>query len=256
MRVSLTRNSHEAVIPNSNFDQTTANIGSRIDISPKVHADLSISYINYHRLNSPTLGDDNTGSFGKGILYSWPRSYKGLEKDIDILPDGTQNDYGGNYPFTFSPPHLWWNAYNNNTSLDRNKLIGGLSLTYDVTNWLNITGKLGLDFTLTQFEKKHNPIDKLGILGGFYANELDRNKVVNNEFLVTVHKKNLFGKTFGGSISLGEPNGNAADMPSKEAVPHGSTPGCSPLTIMKTGLMFPSPLKSVTTKRSIPYMGF
>lgn len=203
MRVSLTRNSHEAVIPNSNFDQTTANIGSRIDISPKVHADLSISYINYHRLNSPTLGDDNTGSFGKGILYSWPRSYKGLEKDIDILPDGTQNDYGGNYPFTFSPPHLWWNAYNNNTNLDRNKLIGGLSLTYDVTKWLNITGKLGLDFTLTQFEERHNPIDKLGILGGFYANELDRNMVVNNEFLVTAHKKTLLGRAFGGSISLG-----------------------------------------------------
>ncbi len=203
MRVSLTRTDHEAVVPNSYFDQTTANIGSRLAISSKVRADISLSYINYNRLNSPTLGDDNNGSFGKGILYSWPRSYKGLEKDINILDDGTRNDYGGNYPFTFSPPHLWWNTYNNNTNLDRNKLIGGISLTYDVTNWLNITGKLGLDFTLTQFETRHNPIDNLGLQGGFYANELDRNKVLNNEFLITAHKKSLFGRAFGASLSVG-----------------------------------------------------
>lgn len=203
MRVSLTRTNHEAVVPNSNFNQTTANIGSRLDISSKVHADISISYINFNRLNSPSLGDDNNASFGKGILYSWPRSYKGLEKEINILPDGTRNNYGGNYPFTFTPDHLWWNTFNNNTTLDRNKLIGGLSLTYDVTHWLNVTGKLGMDFTLTQFEARHNPIDKLGVQGGYYANELDRNKVINNEFLITAHKKSLFDREFGGSISFG-----------------------------------------------------
>ena len=203
MRVSLTRTDHEAIVPNSNYDQTTINLGSRLDISSKVHADISLSYINYNRLNSPTLGDNNESSFGKGILYSWPRSYKGLEKDINILPDGTRNNYGGQYPFDFSPPHLWWNAYNNNTELSRNKLIGALALTYDVTPWLNVMGRMGTDYTLNQFETRNQPIDNLGILGGFYANELGKDIVQNNDFLITAHKDEMFHSGFNAKLSFG-----------------------------------------------------
>lgn len=203
MRVSLTRTDHEAIIPNSNYDQTTVNLGGRLDISPKVHADISLSYINYNRLNTPSLGDDNESSFGKGILYSWPRSYKGLEKEINILPDGTRNDYGGQYPFDFSPPHLWWNTYNNNTQLNRNKLIGALALTYDVTSWLNITGRMGTDFTLNQFETRNKPTDNLGILNGYYSNELRRDIVRNNDFLITAYKDNIFHSDFNARLSFG-----------------------------------------------------
>lgn len=203
LRVSLTRTGHNAIVPNSHFNQTTVNLGSRIDVSQRVHADVSISYINYHRLNTPSLGDDNENSFGKGILYSWPRSYKGLEKEINILPDGTRNDYNGAYPFTYTAPHLWWNTYHNNTTLDRNKLIGALALTYDITDWLNVTGRLGMDFTLNQFETRHSPIDRLGIEGGRYANELGRDMVRNNEFLVTALKEKVFQSPVGISASFG-----------------------------------------------------
>lgn len=203
MRVSLTRTDHEAIIPNSNFDQTTVNIGSRLNISPKVRADIALTYVNFNRLNSPTLGDDNSKSFGKGILYSWPRSYKGLEKEINFNSDGTRNNYDGQYPFTFSPPHLWWNTKHNNTELSRNKLIGALNLTYDVTDWLNITGKIGTDFTSNQFETRNRPIDNLGIQSGFYSNELARDIVRNNEFLITAYKDNLRGSKFNARISFG-----------------------------------------------------
>ena len=203
MRVSLTRSDHEAIIPNSNFDQTTVNLGSRLDISPKVKADISINYINYNRLNSPTLGDDNNKSFGKGILYSWPRSYKGLEEEINFLPDGTRNNLRGIYPFSFSPPDLWWNTYNQNTELSRNKLIGAMALTYNITTWLNITGRLGMDFTLNQFETRNKPYDNVGILGGFYSNELGRDLVRNNEFLITAFKDDFLHSKINAKISFG-----------------------------------------------------
>jgi len=203
MRVSLTRLDHNAIIPNSNYNQTTVNIGSTLNISSKVKADISINYINYHRLNSPTLGDDQLNSFSKGVLYSFPRSYKGLEKEINILPDGTRNNYDGQYPFLYSGPHIWWNTFNNNTTLDRNKLIGALALTYEVTDWLNVTGRLGMDFTLNQFETRNRPIDNLGILEGFYSNELNRDLVRNNEFLVTAYKDKIFDSPFGIKFSVG-----------------------------------------------------
>ena len=203
LRVSLTRMDHNAIIPNSNFNQTTVNIGSTLDISSKVKADVSVNYINYHRLNSPTLGDDHVNSYSKGVLYSFPRSYKVLERDINILPDGTRNDYGGNYPFLYSGPHIWWNTYNNNTTLDRNKLIGALSLNYAITPWLSFTGRLGMDFTLNQFETRNNPIDLIGIDEGFYSNELGRDMVRNNEMLITASKEKIFDSPINVRFSVG-----------------------------------------------------
>ncbi|MCU0346639.1 MAG: SusC/RagA family TonB-linked outer membrane protein [Saprospiraceae bacterium] len=203
VRVSFNRTDHEAIIPNSEYDQTSVNLGSRLNISQKLHADVAVTYINFNRLNTPSLGDDNDASFGKGILYSWPRSYKGLEKDINILPDGTRNDYGGQYPFTFAPRDLWWNTYNNNTWLRRNKVIGALALTYDVTDWLNITGRLGTDFTVNQFETRKQPADRLGLLDGFYSNELGKDNVQNNELLISASKEQLFGSKFGARLSVG-----------------------------------------------------
>jgi len=75
-RTSLTYLKNDAVVPNSNYQQYTANLGGQINVSKKITAEISGSYIKYKRKNSPSLGDDNNASFGKGILYSWPRSYK------------------------------------------------------------------------------------------------------------------------------------------------------------------------------------
>ncbi|MEZ4828256.1 MAG: SusC/RagA family TonB-linked outer membrane protein [Bacteroidia bacterium] len=203
VRFSFSNTGHSAVIPNSTYDQTTANIGAKLNISSKVTADLSLSYINYKRLNSPTLGDDNNKSFGKGILYSWPRSYKGLEKEINILPDGTRNNYNGQYPFTFTPPHLWWNTYHQNTTLTRNKVIGALSLNYEITSWLTAMARIGLDFNLDQFETRNDPVDAPGILEGFYSNELTRNQVNNHEFLITAEKEKILGSDLDIRFSVG-----------------------------------------------------
>ena len=106
MRLSLTRTEHDAIIPNSNFNQTNISLGTDLNISEKLDANISINYTDYHRLNSPTLGDDQVNSFAKGVLYSFPRSYKVLEKEINILPNGTRNDYQGKYPF-----FVFWSSY-------------------------------------------------------------------------------------------------------------------------------------------------
>ncbi|MEM9819603.1 MAG: SusC/RagA family TonB-linked outer membrane protein [Bacteroidota bacterium] len=203
MRVSMTAQNHTAVVPNSDFQQYTANLGGNLEIHKNLIADVAISYINFNRKNSPSLGDDNNSSFGKGILYSWPRSYKGLEETLNFNEDGTQYDYNGRYPFTFTPQHLWWNTWHQNTFLSRNKLIGSLGLAFTPFSWLSITGRTGLDFNLNQFEERFDPVDATGVNGARYSNELVRDRVVNNEFLVTAFKDNVFNSPFGVKVSFG-----------------------------------------------------
>jgi iron complex outermembrane receptor protein len=202
IRVSLSRTDHEAIIPNSNYDQTTINLGSNINISDKVKADVAISYINYNRLNTPNLGESYS-SFSKGNLYCWPRSWKGLEAEYFANQDGTRNDWEGNYPFWYLSPYTWWDFYNNNTALARDKIIGSFALTYDITSWLQATGRVGMDFTMNQFTTRNNPADAAGILDGFYENELGKDKVLNNEFLITAHKEQIFNSKLDIKLSAG-----------------------------------------------------
>jgi iron complex outermembrane receptor protein len=203
IRTSLTYQDHTAVVPNSNFNQYTANIGAQINVSKKLVSEVSLSYIKFHRKNSPSLGDDNNASFGKGILYSWPRSYKGLEEELNFNEDGTRFDYNGNYPFSFTPRHLWWNTYNQNTYLDRNKVIGSLGLNFQMTDWLNITARTGIDFTNNEFETRNNPINLLGIQEASYGHELDQNIVHNSELLITANKNDALIKGLNVSLSVG-----------------------------------------------------
>jgi TonB-linked SusC/RagA family outer membrane protein len=201
MRVSITRQDHKPIIENSDFDRTTINLGANLKVSDRVTADLAFSYINFNRLNSPMLGEE-ANSFSKGFLYSWPRSYKGIDKENYAYSDGSQNPQEG-YPFNDINPALWWDYYNNNTTLNRDKYLGALTLTYQVTSWLNLLGRIGRDFTLDQYETKNKPIDVIGLKEGYYGNELNRTYSDIYECFLTAEKGNILKSKINVKFTLG-----------------------------------------------------
>lgn len=201
MRVSITRQDHQAIIDNSDYDRTTINLGANVKISRRLFADVSFSYINYNRLNSPILGEE-ANSFSKGYLYSWPRSYQGIDKQNYANPDGSRNEQEG-YPFLYISPYLWWNYYNNNTDLQRDKYLGALTVTYDITSWLNLMGRVGRDFSLEQYETRHKPTDVIGLKDGYYGKSMSRTFSDVYEVFLTAEKANLFKSKFSSKLMLG-----------------------------------------------------
>ncbi|MEZ5082082.1 MAG: SusC/RagA family TonB-linked outer membrane protein [Bacteroidales bacterium] len=202
-RVSITRLDHTSIIENSNYDQTTVNFGSSVNISKRVKADVAMTYINYNRLNSPIVGEDQN-SFNKGFLYEWDRSYKGVDKENYALPSGARNPQDG-FPYLYVSPYLWWNFYNQNTTMSRDIYTGSISLTYSVTNWLDLFFRAGRDFNLTQFEKRNKPVDVVGLDEGYYSNSLNRHVSGNYDWMVIATEENIFNSkisvkfTFGGA---------------------------------------------------------
>ncbi len=201
LRVSVTRQDHNAIIDNSDYNRTTINLGANIKISDKLNADVTMSYINYNRLNSPMLGE-NANSFCKGYLYSWPRSYKGIDKANYALDNGAQNPQDG-YPFQYINPQVWWNLYNNNTTQQRDKYLGALTLTYDITPWLNLMGRVGRDFTLEQFETRNKPIDVIGLQEGYYGKTMTRTYSDIFEAFLTAGKENIFNSKINAELVVG-----------------------------------------------------
>jgi iron complex outermembrane receptor protein len=206
LRLSFTRQDHTPTIGNSNYNRTTINFGTNIKISDKLKADASLTYVKYKRLNSPVIGEDGN-SFSKGLLYSWPRSYKGIDKENYQLDDGSQNLLDG-YPFLYVDRHLWWNYYNNNTWQDRDKYTGSVALLYDITPWLNATGRVGRDYTVEQFTAMNKPIDFIGLQGGSYSNSLARTTNDNMEFLVAAHKERVMGSKLDVRFTMGSSRWN------------------------------------------------
>jgi len=213
LRASYTRTANDAITYNSNYTQNVFNIGSSLNVSKKVKAEVSVSYTNINRLNAPDIYGENNGpvsangltSSGVGYIttYHLPADYKALEKGLSFNPDGSLNTFVTNnppYPSS-SVENYWWNTYNNNTQFTHNQLLGSIKLTADILPWLNASGHVGEDYFTNQFETKDKPIDAAGLLGG-YANDLSTVSTQNIDGLLTAHKEDLV-KDFDASFSIG-----------------------------------------------------
>ncbi len=201
IRASFTHMKQTPIIENSNSKQTNVNLAGNLLASDKLSINVVANYVNYNRLNSPSLGDEQN-SFSKGSLYSWGRSYQGIDKQNYELESGTQNPMDG-YPFLYVSPHLWWMYYNNNTTLNRDKYTGSISLNYTPFKWLTLFGRIGRDYSLSQFESRNKPIDVIGQTGGRYENSLSRNIADNMEFMITASKEEIFNSKLNAKFTLG-----------------------------------------------------
>ena len=209
LRASYTRTTNDAITYNSNYNINVFNVGSSINVSQKVKAEVTASYTNIDRLNAPDIYAENGGSStaagGVGYIttYHLPADYKPLERGLAANADGSKNTFvTNNSPFPSSSlGNYWWDLFNNNTVFTQDQLLGSIKLTADILPWLNATGDVGEDYLTNQFEKKVKPIDPAGIQGA-YSNDLAKVSIQNMDALLNAHKENLF-KDFDANFSLG-----------------------------------------------------
>ena len=205
LRVSYTRSTNEEITYNSHNATNTFNIGSSINISPKVKVDATASYINLNKYNPPNIYGESgvNGNIGVGYMtvYNLPADYKPIERGLTTLPDGSQNPILKQSPFEYGQQYYWWNVFNDNTTLTQNQFIGSISLNAEVTPWLKAVGNVGLDYYTNQFVTQNYPTDAAGLQGS-YGYDLARTSTNNLDGRLVFHKDKLV-KDFNASLSLG-----------------------------------------------------
>lgn len=207
LRISYTRATNDAITYNSNNATNTFNIGSSINVSPKVKVDATASYINLNKFNPPNLyGENGAGSAGVGVgyltVYHVPADYKPLERGLSTLPDGSQNPILKQNPYADSnEQYYWWDTFNNTTTLTQNQFIGSISLNAEITPWLRAVGNVGLDYYTNEYINKDYPTDATGLQGS-YGYDLARNSTNNLDGRLVFHKDRLL-TDFNASLSLG-----------------------------------------------------
>jgi iron complex outermembrane receptor protein len=209
MRASYTRTTNDGITYNSNSTTNTFNLGSSINITPKVKVDATASYINLTRFNPPNLYGEsgfNAGNIGLGYMtvYNTPLDYKPILKGLTTLPDGSQNPLlrTGDYVWWgYGQQYYWWNLYNDITTYTQNQLIGSIALNAEITPWLRASGNVGLNYYTNQFETKNRPYDAAGLQGS-YANDLANTFTENLDGRLVFHKEKI-ANDFNASLSIG-----------------------------------------------------
>ncbi len=138
-RLSLGSDQEKGYIPNNSFRKLTAGLSGQLQVSPKLTATANLSYVNNQALNRPGVGYQGGVLEGLDVWF-------GRQVDMNALKNEFYQSNGQlfnwNYNYHNNP---YWVAYDNPEQDTRDRLIGDVSLTYDLTDWLKITGRTGSD---------------------------------------------------------------------------------------------------------------
>ena len=182
------RMSNKGIIPNSGAERTTLNFGGNAILANKLSLNGNVNYVNTSQ-TSPQSGagyfSDYTASLGSGSIFSrlfyMPRNY-------DLMGFPFENPVTGNNIFYRGDADnpLWtakYNLYNSNV----NRVFGNMALNYDVTSWLNLTAKGGVNSYSEVRRDVYRPGGNLIPLG-----QVNRRDITNTEidftFLASANK--------------------------------------------------------------------
>lgn len=180
----------------SRFNMITRFV-SRFGTSDAWTADVKVQYINTSAHNRPLGGNRNDNYFGTLLTMPGNVDIRQLSSGVDAK--GFHVWYN---PKSGLNPYWATKNYNNDDSRDRFLLSG--MVKYQFTDWLSAEIRSGADLYTTNRDTKlyaYGPIKA----NGSYSVAKDVFSEINNSFLITAGKDNLFGEfglhgTFGGNM--------------------------------------------------------
>jgi TonB-linked SusC/RagA family outer membrane protein len=217
-RLGLSNLYNGTVIPNSNMKSQGINFNSTYNIVPKLQLNLTGNYV-FEQVKNRVSFSDAPGNVVAGPLY--------LANTFDIrwlkpavLPDGSGNELlPGTDPY-LNNPYFVAEKFQNSTG--RQRFTGGVSLKYNLLDWLYVQGGITRDgyiFDLTNIVPSGTSYAPGGQIT---VSKIDYHEL-NKNFLVGVNKK--FGEDLSFNANIG---GNSQDNVNSSAAVISAGPFLSP----------------------------
>jgi len=203
------------LIPNNTLDKYnfTARNTSKF-FNDKLTLDVSANYVSQTVNNRP-----NQGYYYNPLvsLYLFPRGVDFNQyKNNYAVYDPSRVLYTQNWPFAISDiatQNPYWIINRNNNQDRLNRILGTVSLKYDITSWLNIAGRLKVDRTEDVFEAENFATSSTVLVGskGAYTYNPSSINQTYADLIANLNKK--FGKfsltaNVGGSFQNAQTQGS------------------------------------------------
>jgi TonB-dependent SusC/RagA subfamily outer membrane receptor len=152
LSAGISKMKNEGIVPNQESGRTSINFGGSGQLDNGLFISGSITYVNTTQ-NTPNVGpsiyaDYSGGSEGSifGRIFYQPRNFDLNQSNPEGIPYPYLNPVTGGSAFYRSGiDNPWWTIENNMYSSVVNRAYGNLSFSYDVTDWLSIALKGGVN---------------------------------------------------------------------------------------------------------------
>ena len=183
VRVSVANENVDGMIPNSFWRKFNANLNGTVRVTPKFSVSGAIQYIRNEGMNRPGTG------YNTGILEQF--TWFGRQVDMAALKAKQYNAdgslYNWNYNYHNNPYYL---QYDNPEKDQRDNIIGNVSGTYLLTDWLSLTGRQSLNLVrqnINQNWAAGNLNFSDPSYSGAFAYTNQNNSETNSELLLTAN---------------------------------------------------------------------
>ena len=132
------------IIPGTNYDKTTFRFNGEQKYGRlTLGANVAYSIANTDRTLTTAGLYGGGGNGTMGAVYSWPQTYN-MKNYLN--PDGTQyRRFAGTIPLENDIDNPYWIINKDNLTSKTNRFTGGVNANFKVTNWWDITARLGYD---------------------------------------------------------------------------------------------------------------
>ena len=218
------------IVPNSSMKQQGLNFNSTYYVTNRLQMELTANYVFEHVSNRASLSDDPGNVIAPSLYLANSFDIRWM-KDHTVHPDGTEWLPGSTDPYFENPYYI---AYDYINTTDRNRLTGGLTLKYNLLDWLYVQGQVTRDgyiFNVTNIVPSGVEYTRTdGIHGGNLTQyEVDYHEL-NGSFMIGMHKKAGANLSFDGNIG-GNRQDNTTGITGVGAVPNSPNRAAGPFLV-------------------------
>jgi TonB-linked SusC/RagA family outer membrane protein len=233
-RLSIGNSEQEGMVPFTELKKFTVGVSGSLKLGERVTASVSLNYFNQDSDNIPITGYNNENPFQQFIWSARQVNFTDLRnwRDFPLAPANTAaagTPLNWNHNFQNNP---YWVLETNRNTFSKDRLIGNVDLTTQLTEDLSLSTKLGVD-SFSQFTTNRQAVGSNNAQNGAYAESQRRFEEVNASFLLDYNKN--FSEDFSFSLSLGGNHMNRTYDRLSGSLPALELPNLYSLSNLQTG---------------------
>ncbi len=184
VRLSLSRMDQDGMYPGFGLERTTIALNGGSNLTNRLSASAAVQYIASDGNNRPGVGYDGDNPMLQFVWFGRQVDVARLRDMYFANPDQMSN---WNYSYHSNP---YWIALANSNFDSRDRIIGNVSGTFKVTDWLSATGRSGTDWYEDSRKRTYAAgtigLDYVGDNGAFVDNQQFFQET-NTEFLLSAN---------------------------------------------------------------------
>ncbi|WMI68013.1 SusC/RagA family TonB-linked outer membrane protein [Mangrovimonas sp. YM274] len=202
LRLSIGNSDEKGMVPFTELKKTTFGLNGTLDLGERFTAVASVNYFNIDSDNLPVTGYNNENPFQQFIWSARQVNFSDLRdwRNFPLAPVGTAAEgtpLNWNHNFQNNP---YWVLETNTNTLEKDRIIGNVDLSYEVLDWLTVGAKVGIDY-YNQFETRRQAKGSNNAPDGSYYEIERRFEEINSSILVSINKD--INDDFNFSLNLG-----------------------------------------------------